>query len=106
MSVTDGVNYTVLGREWRCKWSEDDDKASLKALQALNDTYVPAVKAMAGFQGATRTVCGGCKDFKLQFRFAAADLIDLPGVAEWLAAAGSIPGVSECATQTYTLAEL
>eukprot|EP00438_Fugacium_kawagutii_P005636 Skav216574 [mRNA] locus=scaffold3598:113894:115994:+ [translate_table: standard] len=33
--IAPGVSYGSLAREWRCKWSPDDDCASLKACQKL-----------------------------------------------------------------------
>lgn len=32
-NITPNVEFDTLAREWRCKWSPDDDKASLAACQ-------------------------------------------------------------------------
>eukprot|EP00420_Gonyaulax_spinifera_P021999 CAMPEP_0197891170 /NCGR_PEP_ID=MMETSP1439-20131203/27484_1 /TAXON_ID=66791 /ORGANISM="Gonyaulax spinifera, Strain CCMP409" /LENGTH=36 /DNA_ID= /DNA_START= /DNA_END= /DNA_ORIENTATION= len=34
-SITPSVEFDTIAREWRCKWSGDDDKASLEAAQGL-----------------------------------------------------------------------
>jgi hypothetical protein len=32
-NITDNVQFDTIAREWRCKWSEDNDKASLTSAQ-------------------------------------------------------------------------
>ena len=52
-------------REWRMKWSPDDDKKSLVEVQKALDAVLPVIKALAGFKDVQRVVCGGCLDFKV-----------------------------------------
>lgn len=52
-------------REWRMKWSTEEDKASLVAAQAALEAVLPTIKALPGFQSVQRVVCGGCLDFKV-----------------------------------------
>lgn len=47
-AITEGVEFTHIAREWRMKWSEDGDKASLAAVQKILDSKLAAVKAVAG----------------------------------------------------------
>jgi hypothetical protein len=64
-TITQGVEYDTIAREWRCKWSKDDDMKSLQqAQQALNDILMD-VKKTAGFKSVHRVVCGGNLDFKV-----------------------------------------
>ena len=38
-TIVEGVDFDTTAREWRCKWSVDDDKKSLAELQKiLNDS--------------------------------------------------------------------
>mmetsp|Transcript_16839 Transcript_16839/g.64121 ORF Transcript_16839/g.64121 Transcript_16839/m.64121 type:complete len:94 (-) Transcript_16839:280-561(-) len=61
--ITSNVSFENVAREWRCKWSEDNEKASLTALQELLSANLAAIKE----SGATvqRVVCGSCMDFKV-----------------------------------------
>ena len=36
--ITKGVSFDTVAREWRCKWSDTEDKASLAAAQ-VNKTF-------------------------------------------------------------------
>ena len=62
ITIVDGVDFTHIAREFRCKWSADNDKASLAAAQKVLNKHLPALKAKGEVQ---RTVCGGCLDFKV-----------------------------------------
>ena len=67
-TITDGVEFDTIAREWRCKWSADDDKKSLaEAQKALNDV-LDNIKSIDGFQKVDRVVCGCCLDFKVRRR--------------------------------------
>jgi hypothetical protein len=61
MSICQGVNFTEIAREWRCKWSEDGDKAALVALQQTLDAHLSALKSVEGSVRVQRVVCGGCR---------------------------------------------
>ena len=64
-TIAEGVEFDTIAREWRCKWSEDNDKASLVAAQAELAKILADVKAVDGVKSVQRVVCGGCKDFKV-----------------------------------------
>ena len=64
-SFVEGVDFDTIAREWRCKWSDANDKKALaEAQKALND-ILPALKAVDGFKKVDRVVCGGNLDFKV-----------------------------------------
>ncbi|GBG28760.1 Hypothetical Protein FCC1311_049812 [Hondaea fermentalgiana] len=107
-TICEGVTFDTIAREWRMKWSEDNDKASLVALQKLIDEVKPALKEIKGLQGVQRMVCGECKDLRLIVR------VEAGAFKEWaetsfgpeetfLSKAKEIEGVSQIETQTYTL---
>lgn len=60
-TITEGVEFDTIAREWRCKWSADDDKKSLAEAQKLLMSVLADVKAIDGVKGVQRIVCGGCK---------------------------------------------
>jgi hypothetical protein len=59
------VDFDTLGREFRCKWSQDDNNASLEGLQGVFTKHLAALKAIEGVKSVKRVVCGGCQDFKI-----------------------------------------
>ncbi|CAE7827163.1 unnamed protein product [Symbiodinium sp. CCMP2456] len=60
------IHYNTLAREWRCIWSEEDQKRSLTELQrVLEDVAVPALRRVPGLLGVQRIVCGCKKEFKI-----------------------------------------
>ena len=65
IKITDGVEFDTVAREWRCKWSNDSDNASLTSAQKVLDEYLATVKAVDGVKAVQRVVCGGCLDFKV-----------------------------------------
>ena len=110
MSVCEGVNFTELAREWRCKWSGDNDKASLIALQQTLNTHMSALKAVDGCVRVQRIVCGGCQDFKIittvaSDKFATWEANGFAPEKDFLAAMSGIDGAAQVETQTYTIAE-
>lgn len=64
-TIADGVEFDKIAREWRCKWSADDDKKSLVEAQKALESVLPDVKAVDGVLSVERVVCGGCLDFKV-----------------------------------------
>jgi hypothetical protein len=64
-NITEGVDFDVIAREWRMKWSPDNDKKALQAAQALLTEKLAAIKAIDGVTSVQRVVCGGCMDFKV-----------------------------------------
>jgi hypothetical protein len=65
-TITDGVEFDTIAREWRCKWSGDNDKKSLAEAQKALSEVLSDVKAVDGFKKVDRVVCGGCLDFKVR----------------------------------------
>ena len=65
ITIADGVEFDTIAREWRCKWSDDADKASLVEAQKLLESVIGSVKAVDGVKSVQRVVCGGCLDFKV-----------------------------------------
>lgn len=109
--ITEGVEFDTVAREWRCKWSPDDDKKSLQEAQKVLDEHLKEIKAVDGVKGVQRVVCGECMDFKV--------IVSLPApkFGEWeketfapevafLAKLTAISGVSLVEAQTYTLMPL
>ena len=64
-TIAEGVEFDTIAREWRCKWSAEQDKASLVAAQAELNKILDTVKAVDGVKSVQRIVCGGCHDFKV-----------------------------------------
>mmetsp|Transcript_11924 Transcript_11924/g.27830 ORF Transcript_11924/g.27830 Transcript_11924/m.27830 type:complete len:113 (+) Transcript_11924:87-425(+) len=107
-AITSNVEFDTIAREWRCKWSGDDEKKSLEAVQEVMAKKIPELKAVAGVKGVQRVVCGGCLDYKLITAVEADKFGDFEsggfcGEAAVLEELKGIPGVSVVETQTYTL---
>jgi len=99
-----GVKFDTIAREWRCKWSEDDDKKSLKEAQSLLESVLPSIKAVAGVKDVKRVVCGGCHDFKVDIAFEKAAYDETVGGIEikFIAFLNAIKGITQIETQTMT----
>eukprot|EP00747_Dinoflagellata_sp_TGD_P183133 gnl/TRDRNA2_/TRDRNA2_37832_c0_seq1.p2 gnl/TRDRNA2_/TRDRNA2_37832_c0~~gnl/TRDRNA2_/TRDRNA2_37832_c0_seq1.p2 ORF type:complete len:130 (+),score=29.82 gnl/TRDRNA2_/TRDRNA2_37832_c0_seq1:62-451(+) len=107
--LTDNMWYNQMAREWRCKWSPDNDKRSLEECQKiLNDVVCPALRNVPGVMSVQRIVCGECNDFKIVTR------LNTDSFKDWSARGFSpemdvlnslaqIDGVSEVDCQTYTI---
>jgi len=67
INIAEGVDFDTIAREWRCKWSPDDDKASLVAAQKALEEVLDEVKTVEGVKKVDRVVCGGCLDFKVRY---------------------------------------
>ncbi len=65
-TITEGVQFDTVAREWRCKWSADNDKKSLAEAQKALNEVLAEVKGVDGFKKVDRVVCGGCLDFKVR----------------------------------------
>mmetsp|Transcript_32495 Transcript_32495/g.52285 ORF Transcript_32495/g.52285 Transcript_32495/m.52285 type:complete len:157 (+) Transcript_32495:63-533(+) len=127
-SIAAGVDFDTVAREWRCKWSDEDCKASLKACQKLLEdltidilqvthdfvgkqlktTEVLNGKLDVGKQTVQRIVCNECNDFKVVVKlplemFAEWEKRNFAPEATFLEGLRAIPGVSQVETQTYTL---
>ena len=60
-----GVEFDTIAREWRFKWSADDEKKSLASAQQTLFLFKSAIKQIDGLKGVQRIVCGGCLDYKV-----------------------------------------
>ena len=78
ITITDGVEFDTIAREWRLKWSPDDDKKSLASVQQVVNSLISSIKSIDGVKNVQRIVCGGCLDYKV--------IISLPAekFAEWV----------------------
>lgn len=65
-TIAEGVEFDTIAREWRCKWSPDDDKKSLVEAQKALTEVLDEIKSVDGFKKVDRVVCGGCMDFKVR----------------------------------------
>lgn len=109
--LTDNVSFDTVAREWRFKWSEDEEKLSLTQAQELLDTLIGDVQKVDGVQSVQRVVCGGCHDFKVVVsvaadKFGAWESAKFAPEEQFLDAAGKISGLSQIETQTYTIASV
>ena len=105
--VTDGVEFDTLAREWRAKWSPDNDKKSLQEAQKALDGVLKDVKAVDGVKDVKRVVCGGCMDFKVIVslqadKFGAWEEAKFAPEEDLLGKLKAIDGISDIETQTYT----
>merc|ERR1712060_325742 len=100
-----------IAREWRLKWSPDNDKASLAAAQGVVNEYIDVIKKVNGVLSVQRVVCGGCLDYKLITKLGAADFQEwekgnFGPEEEVLGKLKAIEGVTNVETQTYTLEDM
>ena len=107
-SIAEGVDFDTVAREWRCKWSPDNDKKSLVEAQKALMEVLPEVKKVDGFLKVDRVVCGGCMDFKVITSLSAAKFGDWEGKKfepeeAFLKKLEGIDGISTVETQTYTI---
>jgi hypothetical protein len=109
--IAPGVEFDKVAREWRCKWSSDNDKASLVETQNALTSILAEVKKVDGLVGVERIVCGGCLDFKVVTtlqgdKFGDWEEKGFAPEAEFLKKLEGIDGVSLIETQTYTVSYL
>lgn len=106
--IADGVEFSKIAREWRCKWSEDNDKASLVAAQKALESVTADLKAVDGVLSVDRQVCGGCLDFKVfttvdADSFGAWEEKGFAPEADFLKKLEEIDGITFIETQTMTV---
>ena len=106
--ITEGVEFDTIAREWRCKWSGDNEKKSLQEAQKALNGVLDDVKKVEGVKGVQRVVCGGCLDFKVVTsleagKFGAWEESKFAPEEDFLAKIKEIEGISTVETQTYTL---
>lgn len=107
IEICEGVEFDTISREWRCKWSADDDKKSLVEAQKALESILPDVKSVEGVEGVQRVVCGGCLDFKVVTtlpadKFGAWEEKGFVPESKFIEQLKSINGLSVVETQTYT----
>jgi len=107
-TIAEGVEFDTVAREWRCKWSADDDKKSLVEAQKALKEVLADIKAVDGFKKVDRVVCGGCLDFKVitslpADKFGAWEESKFAPEEAFLAKLKAIDGISTVETQTYTI---
>mmetsp|Transcript_78053 Transcript_78053/g.172312 ORF Transcript_78053/g.172312 Transcript_78053/m.172312 type:complete len:133 (-) Transcript_78053:151-549(-) len=110
-SITPKVSFNHIAREWRCKWSSDNEKASLDAAQSALEEVLPKVKSVAGVSTVQRVVCGGNLDFKVVVKLSAEGFggwkeANFEPEEAFLKKLDGITGISKVETQTYTLEEV
>lgn len=108
ITIAEGVEFDTIAREWRCKWSGDDDKASLVEAQKALESILPEVKKVDGVKSVERIVCGGCLDFKVITSLPADKFGEWEGKefapeSAFLEKLKGIKGVSLVETQTFTV---
>jgi len=109
--ITSNVKFESIAREWRCKWSADNDKKSLVDVQAKLEEVLADLSSVEGATSIQRVVCGGCLDFKVITKLPAAafakwEADGFAPEADFLEKAKAISGVTAVETQTYTLEEV
>ena len=108
VEITKGVEFDTVAREWRMKWSPEDDKKSLQEAQAVLDATLAEVKALPGVNSVQRIVCGGCLDFKVVTSMALDgfnkwEANDFAPESSFLEKVKAIDGITFVETQTFTL---
>lgn len=119
LTLVPGVEATVLGREWRCKFAKGgsadgfiaglNSKAAEEAQKVL-EKHLPALKAIDG-ASVGRIVCGECTDFKVIIsapvdKFKAWESNKHAPEDEFKKDLAAIEGISTVEDQTYTHMEL
>jgi hypothetical protein len=111
VAITEGVDFDTIAREWRCKWSADNDKASLAEGQKVLNEVLSDLKSLNGVKEVQRVVCGGCLDFKVITSlsvegFGSWQETEFAPEKEFLDKIKGIDGISVVETQTYTLMKM
>mmetsp|Transcript_17884 Transcript_17884/g.17954 ORF Transcript_17884/g.17954 Transcript_17884/m.17954 type:complete len:121 (+) Transcript_17884:77-439(+) len=110
-SLAEGVEFNTIAREWRFKWSPDNDKQSLVAAQNAFIPFLYQLKALDGLRDVQRIVCGGCYDYKIIIaltadKFSAWADNEFAPEKDYLTQISTIPGLSCIETQNYTIMRL
>merc|ERR1711982_101263 len=77
----------------------------------MGNDVLAELSSVEGVSSIQRTVCGGCRDFKIVAKFPAAAFGDwekssFAPEAEFLGALKNIAGITDIETQTFTLEEV
>mmetsp|Transcript_31967 Transcript_31967/g.92409 ORF Transcript_31967/g.92409 Transcript_31967/m.92409 type:complete len:313 (+) Transcript_31967:92-1030(+) len=105
------VTFHNLAREWRCRWSEDSDNASLMAAQTKLNEVLDELSCLDGVISIQRIVCGACHEFKVITKLTEKAFKDWEEAAfvpedRFLEALRSVTGVTGVEAQTYTLEDV
>ena len=103
-----GVAYDTVAREWRCKWSADNDGASVGQVQQVWEAMATRVRAIPGVVRVQRMCCGTCMEYKIVISmrarsYPAWEARDHEPEAEFLQLIGAIDGVSAATAQLYSI---
>jgi predicted TPR repeat methyltransferase len=107
-TIAEGVEFDTVAREWRCKWSPDNDKKALVEAQKVLMEVIGDLQKVDGFKKTDRVVCGGCMDFKVitslsADKFGAWTEAKFAPEEAFLQKLKAIEGISVVETQTYTI---
>ena len=110
-TFVDDVSFDTIAREWRCKWSEDNDKKSLSEANKAIMSVLDDVKKVDGVKSVQRVICGDCHDFKVivalsEDKFGGWVEGKFAPEETFLAKLKEIEGITTIETQTYTLMPL
>jgi len=105
------VKFQNIAREWRCKFSPDNDNAALMAAQAKLEEVLAELSSVEGAVSVQRVVCGGCYDFKVitklpEKAFKEWEAASFAPEAAFLEGLKAIPGITAVETQNFTLEEV
>ena len=65
ITITEGVEFDTIAREWRMKWSAESEKKSLASVQQSLNLFTKQISGIDGVKSVQRIVCGGCLDYKV-----------------------------------------
>lgn len=54
ITITEGVEFDTIAREWRLKWSPDNEKKSLASVQQSLQVFLPAIQKIDGVKSVQR----------------------------------------------------
>ncbi len=64
-NIANNVQFDTIAREWRLKWSGEQDKSSLVDVQNKLTAITSKLSKIKGIKSVQRVVCGGCQDYKV-----------------------------------------
>jgi hypothetical protein len=103
-----GVSYDTVAREWRCKWSDAQGRASVGHVQAAWEAVAESVRATPGVVRVQRMCCGTCMDYKIIVSMSAGHYAAWAARQhtpenEFLTALRSVDGVTQVEAQLYSI---
>lgn len=111
ITIADGVEFDTIAREWRFKWSPENDKKSLAVAQQTLVLFQSALASIDGVKSVQRIVCGGCLDFNVIIalpadKFGSWEQKGFTPESDFIAAINAVPGITSLETQTYALTQV